>query len=323
MTSQPEPAPTEATPVSQIIKPLRELAALVLVGANAVLLFGALLELAIPTGYGSFTLRAGVAYYHFFGIQAIVLPLLAVLLATYAQPPVGRARVITLAALAEYGVCALFGGITVLVWLIGGLVDGAFRDMLLGLLARAASIAIFGIAAFAVYRIWRTLYYVPKPKPEPGLYGQSQPYGQPGYPPPGYPQQGYGQQPGYPQQGYGQQGYGQQPGLGQQPGYPTGYPQGYGQSTGGQPAVPQQGYPATYGQPSYPPPPPAGQAPYDTPASVPPAAAPEAAEATQMLRPGDPDDGGRTQLINPASQQPAAGFRPPGSAIGDEPTESR
>jgi hypothetical protein len=334
MTSQPGPAPTDSTQARQITHPLREPAALALVGANALLLFVAVINLLIPRGEGDeFTRRAGSSFGDFVGLTAILLPLLAVLIATHLQPIVGQAKLITQIALVEYAVSALFGAISVLAWLVGALAEGEFRQAFTGLLTQIAFLAVFGVAAFLVFKVWRTLYYVPKPKPQPGYYGQpgfpQQGYPQ-GYPPQGYPQPGQPQpgQPGYPQ-GYGQPG---QP----QPGYPQGYPpqaypQGYGQPTGGfgvpapasAPPVSAPPSASTSGaqSPVSPaqPPPPVGS-PFAAPTSAPPATA----EPTQVISRGpDGDDNAeRTQLINPASQQPTAGGPPPASRIdGDEPTE--
>lgn len=355
MTSQPEPAPTDAPQASQLTKPLRELAALILVGANAVLLLVGLIDLVIPRGAGStFTGRSGSAFYDFFGILAIGLPLLAVLLATHIQPPVGRAKVITIGALVEYAVSTLFGVIALLAWLIGSLVDARILDAFTGLLVRVAYLAIFGIAVFAVFTVWRTLYYVPKPKPQPGVYGQ------PGYPA-GYPQE-YGQPTAYGQPApYGQPAqYGQPAAYGQPVAY--GQPAQYGQHSGyGQPAGSVPAGPATYGQLAYQSPgqpatplqptlpgqpsaeatqvvptygvpvpqsaPPAPASAPPAPSSAPPAAAPAQPSGTESAQPfpwaaATPDPSERTQVINPASQQPAAGSQPPAPRDGDGPTES-
>lgn len=341
MTSHPEATPSDGTPASQITNPLRELAALVLVGANALLLLVGLIDLVVPFSSNStFTGRAGGSFFDFMGIEAIVLPLLAVLLATHIQPPVPRAKLITQAALGEFAVSTVFGVICLFAWLIGTLINGAVRDAFTGLLVRVAYLGIFAIVAFMVYKVWRTLYYVPRPGAQPAAYGQPAQQHQQGYP------QGYGQQPGYPQ------GYGQQPNY-PQPGYQPGYPDGYGQQPGvhGQPTA-QPGYSPASGQPGYPPAAPApgvpqGQQPTwsgeqghsspggrQAPSSpqqqpVPPAPSvfrPPAAsaESTQALpRPEETDDGQRTQAINPASQQPSAGSPPPPSAGGDGPTERR
>jgi hypothetical protein len=334
LTSQPERVP-DATPASKITGPLRGQAALVLVGANALLLLVGLINLLIPAGeHDSFASRAGRVFFDFVGVTGIALPLLAVLLATYVQPPVHRARLITQVALVEYAVSAFLGAIALLGWLIGGLADAAFRNAFTGLLVRGAYLAIFVIGVFLVFKIWRTLYHVPKPKPQPSAYGPN---------PAGYPQP-YGQQ---------------------QPGYPAGFPPGTGQPTGyGQPTT--YGQPAGYGQPGY------GQATYPVPGHPPaPASAPAvpqsappvpqsapptatapaqsdaeptqvippawdgasertqvisqpadgSAERTQVIVRGVDDAGERTQLINPASQQPSAGSRPPAVDLGDEPTE--
>ncbi|MEV4757495.1 hypothetical protein AB0J86_20595 [Micromonospora sp. NPDC049559] len=192
MTSQPEPAPADGNQASQITKPLRELAALVLVGANALLLFVAFIDFLVPHS-DTFRGRAGNAFFGFVGIEAIALPLLAVLLATHIRPPVARAKLITQAALAEYAFSAVFGVIALLGWLIAALVDVAIRDAFFGLLTRVAYLAIFAVAAYAVFLVWRKLYYVPKPKPQPGVYGQSPSYGQPGQNHPGGYPHSYGQ----------------------------------------------------------------------------------------------------------------------------------
>ncbi|MGI5212219.1 hypothetical protein [Plantactinospora sp. CA-290183] len=369
MTSQPGPAPSDAPQASQVTKPLRELIAFVLIGANALLLFAAVIDLLVPNS-DDYTDRARYTAGSFIGLTAIVLPVLAVLLATHVQPPVPRAKVITVAALAEYGVSAFFGLITIFPWLIDTLAEARFKDFFLTLLSRTALVALFGVAAFVVYRVWRTLYHVPKPKRQPGLYGQPQPYGHPG--------QGY---PGYP------------PVPGQQPGYPpAGYPQGPAQSTTyGSPTVFGQpidyGTPASFGQPGYGAPPtsapptsapptsapptsapptsappapapssappapasapPAAPSPAPpvpaAPASAPPASAPpaspspassspspagtedEEAERTQVLHQRTGSGSGpadeRTQRINPASQQPSAGARPPAPEADDDPTQ--
>jgi hypothetical protein len=235
--------------------------------------------------------------------------------------------------------------IAVLGWLIGSLIAVALGEVFTGLLIRAGYLAIFAVAAFAVYKLWRTLYYVPKPKPQPSVYGHAQPYGRAGFPPQGYPT-GYAQ------------------GYGQPTGAPSGYPTVYGQPTGATP-----GHQTTYGQPMYhqsgfagqpmtghplaeatqivptygvpapqsgPPAPmsapPAPMSAPPAPASAPPApmsappapaSAPPApmsgftlpastVEPTQEISPGagEPDGSERTQFIIPASRPPATGDGP-------------
>ena len=61
MTSPAEPPPTDPTPASQVTRPLRELAAFVFLGANALLLFVGLIRLLAPQGaYSTVTGRAVV-----------------------------------------------------------------------------------------------------------------------------------------------------------------------------------------------------------------------------------------------------------------------
>ncbi|MEV4488783.1 hypothetical protein AB0K04_01550 [Micromonospora coxensis] len=285
MTSPAEPASHDATQARNLTRPLRELAALVLLGANAVLLFVGLIRLLAPANeYSTFSGRAGSTFFSFVGIEATVLPLLAVLLATHVSPVVGRARQITQAAVAEYAFGALLGALTFLIWLVGQLAEAEVLEALLGTLTRAAWFAVFAIAAFVAYRVWRTLYYVPKPKPQPGVYGQPQP---------GWPQQPA--QGGFPSAGYpppGQSGF---PG----PGAPYGQPAPasappYGAPQYGTP--PQSAPPFGAGTPQSAPP-------FPGPNTAPPFGQPPSADPTQTIprQPGDTgagpggDDSDRTQ----------------------------
>ncbi|GIF66046.1 hypothetical protein Ais01nite_40810 [Asanoa ishikariensis] len=356
MTTQPEAGSTEQTSANQITKPWRELIALVLVGANAVLLFVGLIDLLVPYSANvGFSSRAGGSFFDFAGIEAIVLPLLAVLLATHLKPAVPRAKLVTQVALAEYAVSAVFGVIALLAWLFGSLVDGEVRAAFTGLLVRIAYAGIFAAAGFLIYKVWRTLYYVPRPKPQPGMYGAPA-----GYPQPGPGQPGYGQgQPGQPGYGapaaYGQPGYppppaypGAAPGLGG-PATPGGQPTA-GPGAPGQPgAYPPAGPSASSAEPATWPPVPGAGAPQATqtitapPISAPPVPGSGAPQATQTISapPAPPapasqpapvaqvdepttaiptPEDERTQVINPASQQPSAGSAPPPAATGDEPT---
>ncbi|SCG50210.1 hypothetical protein [Micromonospora humi] len=300
MTSPAEPASGDAAQASQLTKPLRELAALVLLGANAVLLFVGLLRLLVPADdYSTFSGRAGSAFFTFVGLEATVLPLLAVLLATHVRPVLPKAKLITQVAFGEYAFSALFGALTFLAWLVGRLADGEVLDAFLGLLTRVAWLAIFAVAAYVVFKIWRTLYYVPKPKPQPGVYGQAQP---------GWPQQP-GQPGGYPAPG----------------GYPpAGVPPQPGQAPAGYPhagAPPQPGWPQAgpYGQPQSAPP--FNTAPPHAPQSAPPFGSPQpgAQPGPQF---GSPQPGAQFGPPQSGSQfgppQPGAQFGPPqsGSQFG-------
>lgn len=262
MTSPAEPASGDATQASQVTKPLRELAALVLLGANAVLLFVGLIRLLVDDD------SAGSSFFAFVGVEATVLPLLAVLLATHVRPVVPKAKLITQVALGEYAAGALFGALTFLIWLVGRLAEDVL-DALLGLLTRVAWLAVFAVAGYLVYRIWRTLYHTPKPKPQPGVYGQPQqgwPQQQGGYPAPGQPG-GYpsaGQPGGYPPPGQG--------------GYPAagGYPQPgqYGQPN---PSAPPYNSAPSYGNA------PQSSPPYGDPHAAPPFGQPPSVDPTQAV----------------------------------------
>ncbi|MFI6328699.1 hypothetical protein ACIBBG_10450 [Micromonospora chersina] len=296
MTSPAEPASGDTTQASQLTKPLRELAALVLLGANAVLLFVGLLRLLVPVDdYSTFSGRAGSTFFAFVGLESTVLPLLAVLLATHVRPVLPKAKLITQVALVEYAVSAVFGALTFLIWMVGRLADGEVLDAFLGLLTRVAWLAVFAIAAFVVFKIWRTLYYVPKPKPQPGVYGQAQP---------GWPQQpGPGQPGGYPAPGgYPQAGAPQQPGGYPQPG-PYGPPQSAPPFNTAPPHAPQSSPP--FGAPqSSPPFPQSGPAYGGAPHPAPPFGQPPSADPTQAIprqpvdpgHPAPPDD--RTQRFD-------------------------
>ncbi|WFE33841.1 hypothetical protein [Micromonospora sp. WMMD975] len=306
MTSPAEPASGDAAQASQLTKPLRELAALVLLGANAVLLFVGLLRLLVPVDdYSTFGSRAGSTFYAFVGLEATVLPLLAVLLATHIRPTLAKAKLITLVALIEYGVSAVFGVLTFLIWLLGRLADGEVLDAFLGLLTRAAWLAIFAVAAYVVFKLWRTLYYVPKPKPQPGVYGQAQP-GWPqqpgGYPAPGgYPPAGVPAQPGHPSAGY------PQAGAPPQPGWPQAGPYGQSQSAPpfntAPPHAPQSAPP--FGGPQ-----PGPQ--FGGPQAGPQFGGPQPGPQFGGPQPGSPFDG-------PQSGAPSAGSQPGSPSAGSQP----
>ncbi|MET8356469.1 hypothetical protein [Micromonospora sp. NPDC005171] len=288
MTSPAEPASADATQARQLTKPLRELAALALLGANAVFLFVGLLRLIAPNDYSSFTDRAGSAFYAFIGVEAVGLPLLAVLLATHISPVLAKAKLITQAAVVEYAVSALFGTLTMLIWTVGRLAEAEVLDALLGVLTRFAWMVIFAIAAWVVYTIWRAHYYVPRPKPQPGVYGQPQP----GWPQPqgGWPAPG--QSGGYPQAGQ----YGQ-------PSPPFQAPQS-------SPPFPQSAPPFQAAPPANPAPQSAPSSPATPPPAAPPFGQPPSADPTQAIprqsadptevisHPTEPD-ADRTQHIKP------------------------
>ena len=167
MTSPPQPPPVGDRPVGTFLRPLRDLAALALVIAPAVLLFVAVIRLIPSSDVLDFSSRTQDSFYSFVNLATITFPLGAVLLALVVQPQHPKAKLITMLALGEYAVAAFFALVFgVLVGLIQ-IVDFSVRTAFEELLVRVAWLAVFAVAAYATYTVWRNLYYVPKPKPEP------------------------------------------------------------------------------------------------------------------------------------------------------------
>jgi hypothetical protein len=234
VTSQPPPGPGEAKTVGAYLRPLRDLAAYVLVGATAVLLFVAVIRL-IPGSTDGYSYRTQDSFYGFVNMATVFFPLAAVLLALLVAPRHPKAQLIVLAAVVEYAVMAFFG---VLFGLLVGVINQAgnngVRTAFEEFLVRLAWLAVLGVAAYAVFQIWRGMFQPAKPPVQAGVYGQPPQYsagaypGQPGYGPgqPGFPPAG---QPGFPPQG--------------QPGFPP-----PGAQYPPQPAGPDHGQ-GVYGQP--------------------------------------------------------------------------
>jgi hypothetical protein len=189
-------SPPESTPVGQILRPLRDLAAYALVGATAVWLLVAIIDL-IPDGSHQFGGRTEASFVEFVNLPTVAFPIAAVLLALLVQPRHPKARLIVLAALVEYAVAAFFGVFFgLLIGLINLASDAGARAAFMGLLTRIAWLAVLAVPAYAVFLIWQRLFTAPKPpRPGPGVYGQPPQFnpsafpGQPGYgpPPPGHP----------------------------------------------------------------------------------------------------------------------------------------
>ncbi len=269
MSTHPEPAPGEGSTAGRYLRPLRDLAALILVGAPAVMLFVAVIRLIPSVDGDTFSTRAQASFDGFINLASIGLPLLGVLLATLIRPEHPRAKLITTVALGQYAVQVffgvLFGFLIGLVGIAGFSIRLAFEEFL----RRGAWLAIFGIAAFAVFQIWRNLYYTPRPAPVPGMYGQPVQAGPQYGAPQGGPQQ-YGPPPGQYNQPAAQYGpppgqYGQphpaqphpaQPQPAQpQPAQPQPAQPQPGQAQPGQqhPGPPAWNQPLTPGQPGHPP----------------------------------------------------------------------
>jgi hypothetical protein len=300
VTSQPQPTPGEGRSAIQYLRPLRDLAAYALLGATALMLLVAIVRL-IPSGVGmDFGSRAQDSFYGYVNLATILFPIGAVLLSLLVQPQHPKAKLVVLVAVIEYAVAAVFGlvfGILVgLIKIAGFSVRTAFEE----LLVRIGWLAVFAVAAVATYQIWRHLFYVPKPKAQPGMYGNPQ-YGVPGT----YPgQPGYGPPPGAPGQfgqPYGQPGAYGQPGSGQY-GQPAAYP--------GAPAG-QTPPPGTWGQPPVPPSAPGSEPPAPASVSAQPAAVPSAPPASA------PPASAYPASAPPASAPPASAYpasaQPPSS----------
>lgn len=192
----------------QATEPLREMAALALLGGNAVFLLIAFLSLffTFDSWAVGFGMRSEATFDDFAGLMAIGFPLLAVLLATHLGPLSPRARVITMVALIEYPASGFLGLVTFIGRFANRLDSDPFlggsglRRAFEGLFAGMVWLGLLAFAAYAVYRVWMHVFYVPKPR-----YGYPQTYGQPYPGQPSYPQPGYGQhtyQTGYAQPAY-------------------------------------------------------------------------------------------------------------------------
>jgi uncharacterized membrane protein len=130
----------------------RLLAAWALIGYVAVYLFLEFVRLLLPDV--AFSDRAAAA--DFRNLFVLAMPVVAVLLAHYVPPPLSGARLISLAALIEYGVALVFGSLTLLIGLPRVLHDihnadsalSAIRYVVLGLL----SLVLLAIAGFVTLR---------------------------------------------------------------------------------------------------------------------------------------------------------------------------
>jgi hypothetical protein len=292
VTSPPQPAPGASAPVGQILRPLRDLAVYALIGATAIWLLIAIIDL-IPGGPNEFAGRSEASFGNFVNLQNIVFPLVAVLLALLVEPRQANARLIVLVAVAEYAVMAFFGVVFgLLIGLINLASDVGARATFEGLLVRIGWLAVLAVAAYAVFLIWQKMFTAPRaPKAPQGVYGQP-----PQFNPGAYPgQPGFGPQ--YPPQGPPPGGPAGPP-PGQHPGMPPA-PGGYGGPTtyGQPPQTPSWNQPAApMQQPTYP-------APVSAqPASGAPASAPPFSEPTQVVPqhqppPPDPEDD-RTQKLD-------------------------
>jgi hypothetical protein len=330
VTSQPSETPASAPPgqasspagtagaaeekdASRYTLPLRQPAAFALLVVNGVTLLFAVIDLLAIFQDWSANFLNGVdsSFGTFVGVVSVTFPLLAVLLATHVKPVLAQARLITVGALIEYAVSALFGVVCLLAGFLHGLtgsntINGLSspRRALETFLIRGAWLAVLAVAALAVYQVFQGMYAGVKPAPT------GYPQQQPGYPP-------YAQQPGYPQT------YGQYP----QQAYPPPPPPPYGPPQPGwagptsgthptyAPAQPQYGGPTGAFQPPYAPP--GYQAP--PPADV---SSPFASYANPATPPG-PTSAPPSSSTPPApSQAPQSAAPSQPAPAGEHPTEA-
>jgi len=211
--------------MSDTLKKLREPAALAAVAYAGLVLLAAVINLLVPPSYNgatqSFASRAYDQATTFLSLSVALAVAAAVYLANEIEPELGRARLVTLVALIEGGVAALFGVVTALA-LFGA--DGPpGQTKLAQFFAAAGGAAVVAVAAWYAWLTWQKHAAKPQqaaPAPWPGGPGA----GGPGYPQqqPTAPPGGFGWTPQQPQQvpygaGQGQSGQpGQQGQQGQQ-----------------------------------------------------------------------------------------------------------
>jgi len=189
--------------MSDTLKKLREPAALAAVAYAGLVLLAAVINLLVPPSYNgatqSFASRAYDQATTFLSLSVAIAIAAAVYLANEIEPELGRARLVTLVALIEGGVAALFGVVTALA-LFGA--DGPpGQTKLAQFFAAAGGAAVVAVAAWYAWLTWQKHAAKPQqaaPAPWPGGPGA----GGPGYPqqqaapPPG----GFGWTPQQPQQ---------------------------------------------------------------------------------------------------------------------------
>lgn len=135
-------------------EPVRELAALALLVANALfLLLGFARLLFVLDGWASgFGSRSAAAFPVFVGPVSLSLPIIAVLLATHVAPMLRRHRLILVIACVEYAVSAVFGFATFL----GAVAEDlpAIRATLEGLLWRGVWLGLLVVGVLLLARLY-------------------------------------------------------------------------------------------------------------------------------------------------------------------------
>ena len=179
---------TEDQNLSEHLKPLRAPIAYGLLGIVGLLLLHQLVDLVWPGLGTTFQQRAAILLANgLIGTFTLGLPIVAVLIATQIAPVLQAARTITLIALIEYAVIGLLGLLSFAMGLWELFDNIEARSALLFLLNRVTLLALYGLGAFVVVRLF--LATTPKPAVAPG-YGYPH---QQQYPSAQYPQQQYAQ----------------------------------------------------------------------------------------------------------------------------------
>lgn len=226
--------------MSDTLKKLREPAALAAVAYAGLVLLAAVINLLVPPSYNgatqSFSSRAYDQATTFLSLSVALAVAAAVYLANEIEPELGRARLVTLLALIEGGVAALFGVVTALA-LFGA--DGPpGQTKLAQFFAAVGGAAVVAVATWYAWLTWQKHAAKPQqagPAPWPGGPGAGGPgYPQQSAPPPG----GFGWTPQQPQQVPYGAGLGQQGGQPGQPGQPGQQQFGSGDRTQMLPPVP-------------------------------------------------------------------------------------
>jgi hypothetical protein len=268
--------------MSDTLKKLREPAALAAVGYAGLVLLAAVINLLVPPSYHglsqSFANRAYDQAPVFLNFTVALAIGVAVYLANDFEPPLARARLVTLLAVIESGVAALFGVVTALA-LFGA--DPAGQSKLAQFFVALGGAAVVAVAGWYAWLTWQR-HSAPKPQQERAA----------GWPGAGVSGPGYPQQPAPPPGGFGWAPQQQPPYPGQpQPGQP-GPPQSFGSDrTQMLPPVPGGGAPI--GQPNP-----------QIPAQAQPMVPPTMQDYAPQPQPWSPGVGGGQQIPPQAPPQP-------------------
>lgn len=139
-------------PLGRSVASPRALGAWALLGYVALFLFFAFFRWILPGG--SFSGRSAGA--EFRSLFEMAMPLVAVLLAVYVNPPLPGARIMAGIAVVEYAISLFFGLVTLLIGL-GAVLDGVnnphdMMNALAYLVLGAASLVLIAIAGYVCLR---------------------------------------------------------------------------------------------------------------------------------------------------------------------------